>query len=180
MEGQLKETNEQIEKKEEIVVTLKGRVNSLIQENNNIINKQRLQNANSELKEKIIKLNIQHREMLEVIELLKEKGERMKISEVTKVQREIMNIYDNVINLSAIVAEISKGNEPSIQSLWNAQHPKESKRLKLTSKEIDELESAVELMRTSILDYYAEKCSNECYIQWDILLTTELVYYNNY
>jgi hypothetical protein len=165
LESQLKEVNEHIGKKEEVVITLKKRVNAVIEENANTISKQQQLNTNTELKKRIIELSKEQKEILGVLELLKEKRKNMKVPEIVKIQREIMNVYDDVISLSAIVAEISKGNEPGIQSLWNTQHSKETKRLKLSSKEIDKLESAVELMRTSILDYYAEKCSNECHVQ---------------
>lgn len=97
-----------------------------------------------------------------------------------KMKKEIQKVYRNIVNLSKIISELLKGEEPNMQALWGIAHDKDSLLVpsaeaaeavpdsnmdELTIEDLTTLQNAIEKIKTSICDYYAEKYSNECNIQ---------------
>jgi len=93
--------------------------------------------------------------------------ERVSLSEVSK---EMSQISKEVFSLAKVIAALLKGDDPNINELlgqYTKQKTNESliKGDEFTIKDIELLKETLKLIRKNICDYYAEKYSNECFVQ---------------
>lgn len=81
------------------------------------------------------------------------------------MKRGLQGIYGGVLSLSKVMNALTKGDEPNMSALLG-EYTKESKASDkdLSEEEVAELNEALESIRRSVCDYYAEKYSNECVI----------------
>jgi alanyl-tRNA synthetase len=172
----LSEANVKLKKKEHEIIKLRGELakafNTKLEEKNSltVLNKE-----NIELKGRL-KLLSKENEKLEDIkkqqeedikqerDLLATKG---KLENAQKLHKQLSKIHKDIITLSKTVTKIFEGQDPNIQSLWGVLNTESDCNVSNVSAEsiledTGKLRMAVESIRTSICDYYADKYSNHC------------------
>jgi len=127
-------------------------------------------------KEKVMLENEAHKlsAMLEEAKakILEQDKEIVKLKEIrikkrktnTEMQKNLQSVYNGVLSLSKIINGLIKGDEPNMSVLLGDTKKDKDSDKELTEEEVAELNDALESIRRSICDYYAEKYSNECII----------------
>eukprot|EP00826_Nyctotherus_ovalis_P015781 TRINITY_DN14513_c0_g1_i1.p3 TRINITY_DN14513_c0_g1~~TRINITY_DN14513_c0_g1_i1.p3 ORF type:complete len:152 (+),score=37.46 TRINITY_DN14513_c0_g1_i1:817-1272(+) len=144
----------------------KNSLKAIDKENAELKGRLRLLNKeNEELEGKIHTIRKQQEEDMEQErDLASLKG---KLEGTQKLHKRLAKIHRDILSLSKAVAKIFEGQDPNIQSLWGTLNTESDISLSNASSEsiLDDtgsLKIAVDAIRTSICDYYADKYSNHC------------------
>lgn len=153
-----------IKEKDNTILILKEKINEQYELECNNSRIKILEAENEELRDHIKNIEDEHEKVIQEL-INQSKSEEMKTYK--KVQKELGNVYKDILNLSSAISGILKGDEPNIQAFWGITHDenKEENVKELSLDDIEKLKTAVDTMRTNICDYYADKYSNECNIQ---------------
>lgn len=149
-----KNVERKLKEKDEEIKMLKEKMN------NAILREKELETENEELKERVKSMEDEYEK------LFLEANEEQKQAQSNGPQKELATVYYDILSISKAITGIIKGEEPNIQSLWGVSKGDKSMEVEeLGGGEFESLKMAVESIRTSICDYYADKYSNECNIK---------------
>eukprot|EP00826_Nyctotherus_ovalis_P006967 TRINITY_DN11703_c0_g1_i3.p1 TRINITY_DN11703_c0_g1~~TRINITY_DN11703_c0_g1_i3.p1 ORF type:complete len:210 (-),score=82.06 TRINITY_DN11703_c0_g1_i3:127-756(-) len=166
----LSEADNALKQKDKTVAELEAKIEELMEENYNAKGKsytQHIDTENKSLKEKVKELEEEKAELKTIVSSMEEKHNKKATAlaseeeTMKKMQKELLSVYKNIANLSNTITAMMKGEEPNMQSLWEAPSAEESGK----KVDVGRLKAMVNAIRTNICDYYAEKYSNECNIQ---------------
>jgi len=176
----LSEVNVKLKKKEHEIIKLRGELakafNAKLEEKNVLIvlNKENtelkgrlkfLSKENEELEYKIQEMNKQQeKDTKQENDLVTTRG---KLENAQKSHKQLAKIHRDIIILSKTISKIFEGQDPNIQSLWGVLNTEPDCNISNVScesvlEDTGKLRMAVESIRTSICDYYADKYSNHC------------------
>ncbi len=180
----LTEADCKLKEKDAEIAKLKGEIAAPSSESSRkkaAIYSEALEAQNSELKQKCEDLENERDSLQARLDEVQqdpqktEEEEKKKAPASTEVQKkmgkELAKVYRDIVNLSKVIGELLKGEEPNMQVLWGMSQEQMEKDKgayddgELCPEDLGTLKASIDNIRTNICDYYAEKYSNECNLQ---------------